>query len=198
MRHRNIYCVLSALAFALPLMSGAALAGDRISSTIVEAASHAGDFHLTKPGNSLTIAPAPASAPAGTLAVMTLKLKNVDCVAEGNDKGVTGKCGVAGTGMDAVLDIVIHNTTSGDVRVGIPIEFEKGRATFVATGTNKIDAAAANLTSVLASGAPVSFDAINIREEGSNPTDCATIPLPPVNGCVDGNEFAFTGIRLGP
>ncbi len=196
MSHRKTGCILSAVAFALPLMLGAALAGDRISSTIVEAPSHAGDFHLTKPGNSLTIAPAPASAP-GKLAVMTLKLKNVDCVIEGNDKNIAGKCGIVGTGVDAVLDMVIHNTISGDVRVGIPIEFEKGRATFITTGANKIDAATALLATVLAPGSPISFDAIKIREEGSNPNDCATVPLPPVNGCVDGNEFAFTGIHLG-
>lgn len=196
MSHRTSCYILSAVALALPLMFGAALAGDRISSTIIEAPSHAGDFHLTKAGNSLTIAPAPASAP-GTLAVMTLKLKNVDCALEGNDNNVTGKCGPVGTGVDAVLDFVIHNTIAGDVRVGIPIEFVKGRATFIASEKNKIDATSALplLPLFLTPGSPVSFDALNIREEGSNPTDCGTIPAG--SGCVDGNEFAFTGIHLG-
>lgn len=195
MKHRNVYGIVSAVAFALPLMVGTALGGDKISSTIVETPGHAGDFHLTKPGNSLTIAPAPASQPGQGL-VMKLKLKNVDCVLEGNDKSIPGKCGVVGTGVDAVLDVVLH-VSGTDYRVGVPIEFVKGQARFIVGDTTKIGGPQA-FGALVPAGTPVGFDAIKIREEGSNPADCATIPLLLVNGCVDGNEFAVTGITTSP
>jgi hypothetical protein len=223
----------AAMAILIPL-GNVANAADLYQTTIVEdPALNATDFHLMKPGNKLKVTPAkPKKNPMDPMGPMLhpgmtiqLILKNVDCFSAGND-GVTagtGKCGVAVHGMTpaspvpAVLGLSVH-TLGLDIfgAIGLPIQFVKGTATFVATGKNKFDGtdpSMALLIGMILSN-KIGFHVPTIQNQGTVPADCASIPLGSaslatvsptlailapggVAGCLDGNVIAFGGITVG-
>jgi hypothetical protein len=199
--------ILVAAGIALPLAT--ARAGDKYQCTLVQEIStvNTTDFVLTKPGNKIKISPAPAP----TVLVTQLTLKNVSCPAEGNDKGKAGKCGearVSGTcaappcPVDAVLDMSVHVLGLDFFHVaGIPIEFTKGKAIFQANKTNKIDGSVFGGLVGAILGQPIGFQVLTIRTEGSDPTNpttgCGVVPLPPGDTCVNGTPLFFTGITAG-
>jgi len=222
MKLKSVYSILSAVTFGVPVLVGTASAGDLYQSTIVEAPAASGDavpvntsdFHLLKPGNLMKVTP---SKNPGEAVTMQLVLKNVDCVAEGNDGAKAGKCGVAAHNpnpavpVHAVLDMSVHQyilfAISGNADLmhvaGVPISFSKGVATIDASGKNKATGSAVFGALVGAfTNQKAGFHVTLVRTKGSDPanvtTGCGVTPLPPGNTCLDGTEFGLTGITTGP
>jgi hypothetical protein len=201
----KIRSVFTAVTFGVPLLVGSAYAGDTYQSSVIESppAANSTNFHLTKPGK-MKITP---SKLPGTSLVVQLILSGVDCDPN-NDGGKPGKCGSVATPEDAVLDMSVRQyilpPTGADMMhvAGVPIEFVKGKAVFSATGKNKADGS--QVFGVLVAAfldQPVGVHVTYVRAEGTDPTNaftgCGIVPLPAVNTCLDGGEFAIAGMTTG-
>jgi hypothetical protein len=192
------------------LLPGTAKAGEQYQSTIVGEPStvNTTDIHL-KAGpssNKVTVKANPAHS--GTGLVVQLVVSNVDCPAEGNDKGKTGKCGVAATKSTPqapvpamfVLSARFGGADYPDV-FGVPIQFLKGQALFVSTGKTSQDGSAFGSLIGAILGQPIGIFA-KIRTQGTDVTQCPgpflnteTLGNPPAsNGCTDGTPLFFTGV----
>lgn len=210
MKLRSACRIVSVVTLGVPLLIGTARAGDSYSQSIVPAPLvgsldgapvNSSDFRIKYPGgNKFTTKP---SKVLGEGMVTMLVLKNVDCPLEGNDQGKPNKCGISGSPVPAVVDLSVHQFMTPSIGIdmlhvaGIPITFTKGMATFVASGTNKVIAPqvfADLITQTLTQ--PLGMGAVAIKTQGSVPTDCATAPAGV--GCLDGIEFGFAGIIVGP
>lgn len=121
-----------------------------------------------------------------------LNLKGVDCptAGGGNDGGKSGKC-------NDVNHVLESNSQFQTIvtQTGILFDLVKGKAVFQATGKNKVtggDIFGALVAAV--QGEPLGVGIFRVRGPGSNGADCLQAPLPPDNGCIDGELYAVSGI----
>lgn len=182
------------------VIAGAAMAGDKYSASLIKYEPGAGNprYEIVKSGK-VSIK---SSTKAGDGGIVTqLTLGGIDCPAPGpgNDGGKAGKCGVSGSPV--VNHVLTESTSFGgadlDDVAGIKFKLEKGKATFQATGKNKIGGAVFGPLVSVIFNQPLGFGFIKVREAGSDPSDCDAVPLAPGNGCTDGPLYGIAGITAG-
>jgi hypothetical protein len=192
---------MSVVTLGVPLLIGTARAGDAYSSAIVENVGFSGgsNFHITKSGKLVITADPKVT---GAAMISKLSLKGVECGAALDDKGKTGKCGVAaGLGEDAVLEMSVHVLGQDlPATIGLPLKIIKGTAYFVSPSGNTavMDGTSFGGLISLILGQPMGFGVSKIRDtaHGTVLADCATVPPAVGSKCLNGNEWAFTGIVL--
>jgi hypothetical protein len=198
MRQKIAFATALAVAAAFSL-SGTAQAKDKYGATIVENIANPTNFHFAQSGSKVQIKPSDKAGDGGV--VTQLNLKFVDCPAPGpgNDGGAAGKCGVKDTPVtDHVLDLSVNfGGADFDSIIGIKYSIEKGKGAFQATGKNKITGTAFGAFVTVVFNQPLGIGLIKLREAGTDPTDCDTIPLLPGNGCTDGGMYGLAGIVVG-
>ena len=191
--------VVSSVALATGVFfiaSSAQAGGTKYQSNIVDLlGSNTTAFKLLKPGKlgfKSTI------AVGGGGMTTQLVLSNVDCPPN-NDAGVAGKCGPKLTPIpDHVLELGISfNGADLDGVVGIKYSLKQGKAAFQASGKNAIGGASFGALVTIIFNQPLGIGIARLRTPGSDPGDCASVPLLPGNGCTDGDAYAIAGVTVG-
>lgn len=198
MSRKIAFATALAVAAAFSLC-GTAQAKDKYSATIVENSANGTNFHFAQGGSKVQIKPSVKAGDGGIVAQLNLKF--VDCPAPGpgNDGGAPGKCGVKGTPVpNHVMDLSVH-VLGNDFNsiVGIKYSVEKGKGAFQATGKNKINGTAFGAFVTLVFNQSLGIGLIKLREAGTDPTDCDTVPLVVGNGCTDGGIYGVAGVVFG-
>ena len=198
MRKTIVLCAALAVAAGMALC-GTAEAKDKYSATVVENSANTTDFHLLQGGSKIQIKPSDKPGDGGI--VTQLNLKFVDCPppGPGNDGGAPGKCGVKDSPVvNHVMDLSVH-VLGNDFNsiVGIKYSIEKGKGFFQATGKNKITGDVFGAFVTLVFNQSLGIGVIKLREAGTDPTDCDTVPLVMGNGCTDGGIYAVGGVVFG-
>jgi len=196
----GITCCLVAAASWMQV--GKARAGDQVQETIVPSSLPlSGAFQLTKHGK-IKIKPSTKAGDGGI--TLQLTLSGVDCPP--NNDTTPGTCGKAGIPQtNHVMDI---SSALGALETphvaGVKYKLEQGKATFQATGTNKIGGAAFGAVVSAIFNNPLGFGYIEFKTPGTRPSDCDSTPLPGgacggagTNCCTNGTLYGYGGIVAG-
>ena len=168
-----------------------ASAGAGYSSSVVDL--DAGDnYNLTKIGK-VSAKPSVKAGDGGV--VLSLKVGGISCT--GVDASPPAKCGTTPI-LDHVMDMGVY-AFGNDLPsiVGIRFSIEAGKTTFQSSGKSSVGGAIFGPLVSAIYGEPLGISSIKLREPGSDPSDCGTVPLPGGNGCTDGVEYAVAGIIAG-
>ena len=182
------------------LLASSAVAADKYQASMVSLNPTASGISFSKSGK---VAFKATKKPGAGGLETQLVLSGVDCPPN-NDGATAGKCGVSGNPQtDHVLELGVSSLDGQldlDGIAGVRLDIEKGKAVFQATGKNKIGGAAFGSLVTLIFGQPLGIGIVRVREPGTDPSVCDTVPLVPPgqnnNDCLDGEAYGIAGVRV--